>query len=102
MATSVSGPEQRPLGTIRTWLLWSLVLGAAGTTAELLLIGHDESPAQFVPLVLLAAGIIIGVSLTLAPSPLGVRLFRALMVLYLASGLLGIGLHYQGNEEFEL
>jgi hypothetical protein len=102
MATSVSGPEQAPLGTIRTWLLWSLVLGAAGTTAELLLIGHDESPAQFVPLVLLAAGIIIGVSLTVAPSPLGVRLFRALMVLYLASGPLGIGLHYQGNEEFEL
>ena len=102
MATSLSQPEQAPLGTIRAWLLWSLVLGSAGTTVELLLIGHDESPAQFVPLALLAAGIIVGVSVTLAPSPLGLKLFRALMVLYLASGLLGVGLHYEGNEEFEL
>jgi hypothetical protein len=102
MSVSVPRPEPAPLGTIRTWLLWSFVLGSAGTAGELLLIGHDESAAQFVPLLLLAAGIATGVLLAVSPSTLGLKLFRALIVLFLASGLLGVGLHYQGNEEFEL
>ena len=102
MSTLVSGPEPPPLGAIRRWLLWLLILGSAGTAAELLLIGHDESTAQFVPLVLLAVAILIGVIVALIPSASGLKLFRAMMVLFLASGLLGVGLHYQGNEEFEL
>ena len=102
MSSSRSGPEPPPLGTIRIWLLWSLILGSAGTTAELLLIGHDESAAQFVPLVLLSVSILIGVVIARVPSVSGLKLFRALMVCFLASGILGVGLHYQGNEEFEL
>jgi hypothetical protein len=102
MSASLSKPEPPPLGAIRTWLLWSLVLGSAGTAAELLLIGHDESATQFVPLILLPVGFIIGVLLAVAPSATGLKLFRVLMVCFLVSGLLGVGLHYQGNEEFEL
>lgn len=78
------------------------MLGCAGTLAELLLIGHDESPAQFVPLVLLGAGIAIGVAVVVAPSAMRLRALQGLMVAFLLSGAVGVGLHYQGNQEFEL
>ena len=51
--------EPMALSRLRTILLWTLVFGAAGMMGELLLIGHDESTAQFVPLVLLATGILV-------------------------------------------
>jgi hypothetical protein len=69
---------------------------------ELLLIGHDESTAQFVPLVLLATGIIAAGVLLMAPTPRSLRLLQLVMVLFVGAGLLGVGLHYQGNNEFEL
>jgi hypothetical protein len=94
--------EPAALATIRTILLWALVLGAAGMMAELLLIGHDESASQFVPLVLLGAGVVLGASLIAAPSTWSLRLLQLLMVLFVGSGMLGVALHYQGNEEFEL
>lgn len=97
------GPyESAALTTIRTILLWALVLGAAGMMAELLLIGHDESATQFVPLVLLGAGIVLGASLFVVPSASSLRLLQLLMVLFVGSGMLGVALHYQGNAEFEL
>jgi len=95
-------PEAPALSRIRTVLLWALVLGAAGMMAELLLIGHDESTTQLLPLVLLGAGLVVGVSLVAVPAALGLRLLQLLMVLFLVSGIVGVGLHYQGNEEFEL
>jgi len=94
--------EPAALTTIRTVLLWTLVLGCAGMLAELLLIGHDETPAQFVPLVLLGAGISIGVAVVVAPSAMRLRAWQGLMVVFLLSGAVGVGLHYQGNQEFEL
>lgn len=94
--------ESFTLTRIRAALLWTLVLGAAGTLAELLLIGHDESAPQYVPLVLLVVGILGGAAVAYRPSPGGVRLLQLLMVLYVGGGVLGVGLHYQGNEEFEL
>ena len=78
------------------------MLGCAGTLAELLLIGHDESPAQFVPLVLLGVGIVVGVIVHVAPSVVSVRALQGLMLAFLVSGLVGVGLHYRGNQEFEL
>jgi hypothetical protein len=94
--------EPLPLSRIRTILLLTLVFGTAGMLAELLLIGHDESTSQFVPLVLLGSGLVLTALLLAAPTVAGVRLLQLLMALFLGSGLLGIGLHYQGNEEFEL
>jgi len=70
--------------------------------AELLLIGHDESPAQFVPLVALGLATILGVSILVAPAAMSLKLLQLLMLAFLASGIVGIGLHIQGNEEFEL
>jgi len=77
-------------------------LSCVGTLAELLLIGHDESLAQFVPLVLLGTGTVIGVAALAAPSITGLRALKWLMVVFVASGALGVGLHDRGNQEFEL
>jgi hypothetical protein len=87
---------------IRTMLLWTLVFGVAGMLAELLLIGHDESASQWMPLVLLAATLAAGVWSGLAPGRLALRSLQLLLVLMIASGVVGVGLHFQGNREFEL
>jgi hypothetical protein len=90
------------LSRLRSMLLWTLAFGAAGMLSELLLIGHDESVAQFVPLVLLATGILASGILLVAPTRGRLRLLQLLMTLFLGAGILGVGLHYQGNNEFEL
>jgi hypothetical protein len=102
MTFSAPAAEPAVLTRLRTVLLWTLVFGCAGTLAELLLLGHDESPAQFVPLVLLSGGIAVGVAALVAPSVIGLRTLQSVMVVFLLSGLVGVGLHYRGNQEFEL
>ena len=94
--------ESGPLSTIRNILLWSLLAGSAGTLLELLLIGHDEMAAQFAPLVLLGIGIVAAAWTLIAPRPAAIRTLQILMVVFVASGLLGVVLHYKGNEAFEL
>jgi hypothetical protein len=98
----MTASDSRTLSTIRAILIWALVLGAAGTLAELLLIGHDESPAQFVPLVLLGVATVLGGTTLVAPAAMTLRLLQLLMLVFLGAGILGVGLHFQGNEEFEL
>ena len=90
------------LVTIRTILLWTLLAGSAGTLLELLLIGHDEMATQLLPLVLLGGGILVGVWTLIAPRLLTIRTLQVLMVTFVGSGLAGVGLHYKGNEAFEL
>jgi hypothetical protein len=94
--------ESRPLSTIRRILLWSLLAGSTGTLLELLLIGHDEMATQLAPLVLLGAGILVAVWALISPHVTAVRALQLLMVIFVASGLFGIVLHYKGNEAFEL
>ena len=69
---------------------------------ELLLIGHDEMAAQLAPLVLLGLGVLVSVAALIAPRPTIVRTLQLLMVLFVASGVIGVVLHYQGNRAFEL
>jgi hypothetical protein len=102
MAVSADVREPPALSRLRTILLWTLVFGGAGMMGELLLIGHDESTAQFVPLVLLATGILAAAVLLAAPTRGRLRVLQLLMALFMGAGILGIGLHYQGNNEFEL
>jgi hypothetical protein len=103
MATHVDSVREPPvLSRLRSVLVWTLVLGAVGMMSELLLIGHTDSTAQFVPLVLLATGIAAGIVLLAAPTRAGLRLLQMLMMLFLGSGILGVGLHFKGNSEFEL
>jgi hypothetical protein len=85
---------------IRRLLLALLAAGSFGTGVELLLLGHFEELAQIVPLVLLAAGL-AAASWHLASAGASVAALRWLMLLFVASGGLGVMLHYRGNVEFE-
>ena len=94
--------EPEALVSIRRWLLWTLAAGVAGTGLELLLLGHFESASQVIPLVLLACGTGCVVWYAAAPRRASVRVMQAMMALFIASGVLGVALHYKGNVEFEL
>lgn len=94
--------EPDALRRIRTLLLGTLAAGAIGTGTELLLLGHFESPLQFIPLVLLAVGLVTVIWHAAAPSRSSVRVLQVTMTLFLVSGGIGAGLHYDGNVEFEL
>lgn len=87
---------------IRTFLLATLIVGIAGMATELLLIGHAESVQQLIPLILLALGAVTAGWHAAAPRPVTVRALQAAMTLFVLSGVVGVGLHYQGNVEFEL
>ena len=102
MVTLPSLQETDALARIRTLLLVTLVVGIVGTGAELLLLGHFESTAQFVPLVLLATGLTAFGWHLAAPGPASVRALQVTMLLFIVSGGIGAGLHFDGNVEFEL
>ena len=86
---------------LRRILAVLFLFGSVGTAAELLLLEHVEGAWQQVPLVLIALACVLLAGLAIRPFPAGVRLFQLTMVAFLLSGVVGIGLHYQGNVEFE-
>lgn len=90
------------LARLRHLLLGIFLLGSAGTIIELLLLAHDEDATQMIPLVLLAAGLAVGVWNAASASRASVRTLQLLMVLFIAGGLAGIFYHYQANAEFQL
>lgn len=83
-------------------LFATLVIGMAGTGAELLLLGHVENVWQLVPVVLLGIGLLVALWHAVAHSARSVAAMRALMLLFIIAGPLGTLMHYQGNTEFEL
>ena len=86
----------------RRILLAILLLGIAGISAELLLMAHTEDVYQLIPLVLAGLAVITVVLVLRRPSPGTIRLFQAVMVLFLISGVAGAYLHFQVNMEFQL
>lgn len=94
--------EPDVLPRLRRLLLAMLSIGAVGTGAELLLLGHFEGTAQLIPLGLLAIAVVVVVWHAAAPRAATVRALQATMTLLVFAGGLGVGLHYQGNTEFEL
>jgi hypothetical protein len=84
------------------WLLLGiLLLGMAGTTTELLFLAHDESPTQFIPLVVLGVGFAVTVWHAVQRGPASLMALQIVMVLFVATGLLGIYLHFGANVEFQ-
>jgi hypothetical protein len=79
-----------------------LALGLGGMLVELLLVGHYEDGLQYVPLAALGFGLAALGWFAAAPQRSSRRVFRAAMLLLVAAGLAGIGLHYRGNREFQL
>lgn len=93
------------IATLRTLLLAILLFGMTGTATELILIDHHEDAWQWIPIVVLGAGVLASGAMLAAGSraPRGLTGgFRAIMVLLVLSGGLGSVLHFQANREFKL
>jgi hypothetical protein len=88
--------------TLRRMLLAVLVLGMAGSLADLLLLAHYEDTAQLIPLVLLAGGILMAVLHAARPTPASVRALQGVMALVVVAALVGMGFHFNGAAEFQL
>lgn len=86
----------------RRFALWVLLLAIAGTGVELVLLGHTEDRMQWVPLVLLTAGLLTGIALVVHASRAVLATFGTLMGLYVVAAPVGIYLHLESNVEFEL
>ena len=86
----------------RRILLAILLLGVAGISLELWLLGHVEDVYQLIPHALAAAAVIVIPIMLARPSPGSIRLFQAVMVLFVLSGVVGGYLHFQVNMEFQL
>jgi hypothetical protein len=94
--------EDHRLSTIRTVILAVLMFGTAGLLAELALIAHYEDVTQWIPLALLAVGLVV-VLLDLALARSWTQLLIQLtMVLIVAAGVLGVYFHFNGSREFQL
>jgi hypothetical protein len=89
-------------GPLRRALLALVLVGAAGLLAELALLEHWDSAWQWAPLALLGLVLVVAGALAWRPTRGVLRGFRALMVLCVVAGTLGVYLHYRGNVEFEL
>jgi hypothetical protein len=93
------------IAALRRLLLAILLFGMIGTATELILIEHDEDLWQWIPIVLLGAGVLASGAMLAAGSRAArglTRGFRAVMVLLILSGGLGSVLHFQANREFKL
>lgn len=102
MQTASRPHEPVALAGIRKLLLGIFAAGVIGTLSELLLLGHFESGLQWIPLVLLGLGLATAAWHALRPRALTVRTLQIMTALFVAAGMLGVGLHYDGNVEFEL
>lgn len=89
------------LDVVRRVLLVILLIGLVGTTSELLLLKHDEGLAQFIPLVLIGVAFVAIAWHEIHRGTASLRLFQITMVLFIASGILGMYLHYRANVEFQ-
>jgi len=86
----------------RRLLLLILVLGMLGTGVELFLLGHTEDFEQWIPLILLASGLVATGVWIRKRTRWSLRVFQVLMALSVLAGPVGIWHHYESNVEFEL
>jgi hypothetical protein len=85
----------------RRLLVGVFVLGVVGISLELLLLGHDEDAWQAIPLALAGLALPSVVVVAVSRSAAWIYAFRTLMGLFILSGVVGAGLHFQVNVEFQ-
>ena len=90
------------LETIRRLLLALLVLGMAGTTAELWFMSHYEDFWQLIPFAGMGISLLTLLWFAFSHSTGAMRLFRICMLLLMVIGATGTILHYRANMEFQL
>ena len=82
-------------------VLFVLVLGLFGTGTELLLLEHYEDTWQIVPLVLIGLALVTLAAHAVLRCSGTIVAIQIVMALSVASGVIGVALHYRGNAEFE-
>jgi hypothetical protein len=93
--------EPAGLTMMRRLLLMLLMVAMVGTAADLVLLDHFESVWQIVPLAVIALGIASALAAAAHQGARTLTLMRLAMALFIGAGLIGIGLHYAGNNEFQ-
>jgi hypothetical protein len=86
---------------LRRRLQLLVAVGAVGACLDLLLLGHIEGWQQLIPFAVLCLAIASLAWLRLAPGTAACRVARAAMLLTIAAGAVGMGLHYRGSMEFQ-
>ena len=94
--------DNHRLSTITTVLAAVLIFGMAGLLAELTLIAHYEDAAQWIPIALLAAGLLAVAAEIVLRRSWTQLLIQLTMVLIVGAGLLGVYFHFNGSREFQL
>src|SRR5688572_31679442 len=90
------------LTLIRRLLLGLIAFGMGGTGVELLLLGHFESVYQLIPLGLIAISLLVIAWHHSDQGPSSIRVLRTVMMACIVAGVIGIGLHFWSNVEFEI
>ena len=85
---------------LMTGLIALFVMGAVVT--ELFLLKHFEDWRQLLPFAMVALGGAALLIQLIRPTAAGVTALRVLMVILIATGLLGVYFHYAGNLEFQM
>ncbi|MGH7678114.1 MAG: hypothetical protein ACRENU_06580 [Gemmatimonadaceae bacterium] len=86
-----------------TRILLAIFFGALlGTTLELVFLEHYEDVWQYAPLVASALGFAIGGWYARSPTRTSLRAFKAVLGLFVVTGIVGLVLHYRANVEFEV
>jgi hypothetical protein len=97
----VQDVAEATLAALRRILLAILLIGLGGMATELVFLEHDEEATQLIPLVLIAIAFAAVAWHAARRSDASLAGFRIAMVLLIASGLLGVYLHFQANVEFQ-
>jgi hypothetical protein len=87
---------------LRLWVLGVLVLGLIGTVTELILLEHYEQALQFVPLVLIAIGVVVLIWHAARPDTASLRTLQIVMGLFVLAGFAGMAAHFNGSAEYQL
>ncbi|HET9423733.1 MAG TPA: hypothetical protein VFO55_00070 [Gemmatimonadaceae bacterium] len=94
-------PESGLVGFMRRALLALLILGLAGTEAELFLLRHTEGFWQILPVVLVGLALLLAIWCAARPGPGSLSTLRLLMVVFLIAGVVGVVQHFTGNVGYE-
>ncbi len=87
---------------LRKALLGLVAFALVGMVADLALLEHHEDPWQWAPFVVIAPALVAAAWVAVTGSARSVIAFRLLMVVVIATGLLGVAMHYGGSREFQL
>jgi hypothetical protein len=95
-------PHMSVENRLRQLILALLSFGLVALGAELLAIGHYEDAWQLLPVGLLAVTVLSILVHVMGGRRRGLAVLQILLILMVASGALGIFLHYQANLSFQL